>query len=223
MRASTAGPGSDDVPAKVAENRARMAAALGVRPDCLLTAYQVHSPDVVTIERPWDAAGASARRCDRDPGAGAGDRRQHRRLRPGPARRRDRRRHRRRACRLARRRDRHPGSDDRRHGTLRSRSRPHQGGARPDDPPAELRSRPGIRHPLQGGGRNERAFLPARVACRPCVVRPCRLYRRRARARGHQRGSRTSVTAPTPTRPASSATAARPIAASATTGATSVP
>src|SRR4029453_8549205 len=46
-------PGSDDAPAKVAENRARMAAALGVQPDCLLIAYQVHSPDVVTIDRPW--------------------------------------------------------------------------------------------------------------------------------------------------------------------------
>jgi polyphenol oxidase len=46
------GPGSGDAPAKVAENRARMAAALGV--DRLLTAYQIHSPDVVTIERPWD-------------------------------------------------------------------------------------------------------------------------------------------------------------------------
>src|SRR5437660_478514 len=47
------GPGSDDAPANVAENRARMAAALEVDPHCLLTAYQVHSPDVVTIERPW--------------------------------------------------------------------------------------------------------------------------------------------------------------------------
>jgi polyphenol oxidase len=47
------GPGSDDAPAKVAENRARMAAALGVAPDRLLTAYQIHSPDVVTVERPW--------------------------------------------------------------------------------------------------------------------------------------------------------------------------
>ena len=46
------GPGSGDAPAKVAENRARMAAALGV--DRLLTASQSHSPDVVTIERPWD-------------------------------------------------------------------------------------------------------------------------------------------------------------------------
>ena len=48
------GPGSDDAPAKVTENRARMAAALGVAPDRLLTAYQIHSPDVVTVERPWE-------------------------------------------------------------------------------------------------------------------------------------------------------------------------
>jgi polyphenol oxidase len=47
------GPGSSDAPALVAENRARMAAALGVPADCLLTAYQIHSPDVVTIEKPW--------------------------------------------------------------------------------------------------------------------------------------------------------------------------
>ncbi len=47
------GNGSDDTPAKVAENRARMAAALGVRPDRFVTAYQIHSPDVVTIEQPW--------------------------------------------------------------------------------------------------------------------------------------------------------------------------
>jgi polyphenol oxidase len=49
------GAGSDDTPANVAENRARMAAALGVSPGRLLTAYQVHSPDVVTIDRPWSA------------------------------------------------------------------------------------------------------------------------------------------------------------------------
>jgi polyphenol oxidase len=49
------GPGSADAPANVSENRARMAAMLGVRPDCLLTAYQIHSPDVVTVERPWSA------------------------------------------------------------------------------------------------------------------------------------------------------------------------
>src|SRR3954467_6102335 len=47
------GPGSEDAPANVTENRARMASTLGVRPDCFLTAYQIHSPDVVTVERPW--------------------------------------------------------------------------------------------------------------------------------------------------------------------------
>jgi polyphenol oxidase len=50
------GVGSDDVPAKVAENRARMAAALGVAPDRLLSLYQIHSPNVVVAEAPWDAA-----------------------------------------------------------------------------------------------------------------------------------------------------------------------
>jgi YfiH family protein len=47
------GTGSNDTPEKVAENRARMAAALGVAPSRLLTAYQIHSPDVVVAERPW--------------------------------------------------------------------------------------------------------------------------------------------------------------------------
>jgi YfiH family protein len=49
------GPGSADRPANVAENRARMAAALGVPPGCLITAYQVHSPDVVIVDQPWAA------------------------------------------------------------------------------------------------------------------------------------------------------------------------
>jgi YfiH family protein len=48
------GPGSDDAPARVAENRSRMAAALGVAPDRLLTAHQIHSPDVVIIDQPWE-------------------------------------------------------------------------------------------------------------------------------------------------------------------------
>ena len=51
-----AGVGSHDEPARVAENRARMAAALGVAADALLTAYQVHSADVVIAETPWAAA-----------------------------------------------------------------------------------------------------------------------------------------------------------------------
>jgi hypothetical protein len=47
------GTGSDDRPAAVAENRARMAAALGVAPDRLLTPYQIHSPDVAVVKGPW--------------------------------------------------------------------------------------------------------------------------------------------------------------------------
>jgi YfiH family protein len=49
------GTGSDDVAANVTENRARMAAALGVEPSRLLTVYQTHSPDVVVAEAPWPA------------------------------------------------------------------------------------------------------------------------------------------------------------------------
>jgi YfiH family protein len=47
------GIGSRDSADQVADNRARMAAALGVEPDRLLTAYQIHSPHVVTVEAPW--------------------------------------------------------------------------------------------------------------------------------------------------------------------------
>jgi polyphenol oxidase len=47
------GVGSNDDRAHVAENRARMAAALGVAPEALVTAYQIHSADVVVAETPW--------------------------------------------------------------------------------------------------------------------------------------------------------------------------
>ena len=47
------GVGSNDAPDKIAENRARMAAALGVKADRLLTPYQIHSPDVVVADEPW--------------------------------------------------------------------------------------------------------------------------------------------------------------------------
>jgi YfiH family protein len=47
------GVGSRDAADKVVENRARMAAALGVAPARLLTAYQSHSPNVVIAETPW--------------------------------------------------------------------------------------------------------------------------------------------------------------------------
>lgn len=47
------GIGSRDVAANVAENRARMAATLGVEPRRLLTAYQIHSPQVLVVEAPF--------------------------------------------------------------------------------------------------------------------------------------------------------------------------
>ena len=47
------GVGSRDAPEAVAENRARMAAALGVAPECLLVPFQVHSADVVAVMAPW--------------------------------------------------------------------------------------------------------------------------------------------------------------------------
>lgn len=50
------GVGSADSAIHVAENRARMANALGVEPRRLLTAYQIHSPHVVIAETPWTAA-----------------------------------------------------------------------------------------------------------------------------------------------------------------------
>ena len=47
------GIGSRDAPDNVRENRARMAAALGVAPTHLVTCYQIHSPDVIVAETPW--------------------------------------------------------------------------------------------------------------------------------------------------------------------------
>ena len=47
------GVGSNDEAGYVAENRARMAAAVGVAPDHFLSAYQIHSPDVAVVDEPW--------------------------------------------------------------------------------------------------------------------------------------------------------------------------
>ncbi|MBC6440873.1 MAG: peptidoglycan editing factor PgeF [Rhodospirillales bacterium] len=54
------GRGSDDRPEDVAENRRRVAEAQGVAPQNLLTLYQIHSDQVVTVEHPDDAAGREA-------------------------------------------------------------------------------------------------------------------------------------------------------------------
>ena len=50
------GVGSSDDRAHVAENRARMAAALGVASAALVTPYQTHSADVAVAEAPWTPA-----------------------------------------------------------------------------------------------------------------------------------------------------------------------
>jgi polyphenol oxidase len=47
------GVGSNDAAGDVAENRARMASALGVASARLLTPYQIHSPSVVVAEGEW--------------------------------------------------------------------------------------------------------------------------------------------------------------------------
>src|SRR6188472_788040 len=47
------GIGSNDAPENVRENRARMAAALGVAPTHLVSCFQIHSPDVIVAEEPW--------------------------------------------------------------------------------------------------------------------------------------------------------------------------
>ena len=49
------GLGSSDDPEHVRENRRRSAYALDLPETALVTAYQVHSPDVAVVEAPWDA------------------------------------------------------------------------------------------------------------------------------------------------------------------------
>jgi polyphenol oxidase len=47
------GLGSSDDPARVAENRRRMAERMGVAPPHFLSVYQTHSPDAVAATGPW--------------------------------------------------------------------------------------------------------------------------------------------------------------------------
>ena len=47
------GIGSNDAPENVRENRARMAAALGVAPTHLVSCFQIHSPHVIVATQPW--------------------------------------------------------------------------------------------------------------------------------------------------------------------------
>jgi YfiH family protein len=48
------GTGSHDDPEKIRENRRRVALWMGVAPEHLLTAYQIHSPDVIVVDGPFE-------------------------------------------------------------------------------------------------------------------------------------------------------------------------
>jgi len=48
------GMGSGDDKDTVMRNRAVVAGHLGVKPDCLLSAWQVHSPDAAVVSGPWE-------------------------------------------------------------------------------------------------------------------------------------------------------------------------
>ncbi|MCC3244990.1 polyphenol oxidase family protein [Methylocystis sp. WRRC1] len=56
------GVGSRDEAARVGENRARMAARVGVAPERLLVPFQIHSADAMTVSEPW--APEDRPRCD---------------------------------------------------------------------------------------------------------------------------------------------------------------
>lgn len=68
------GMGSGDDRERVIANRARVAERLGVCPDCLLSAWQVHSAEAVVVAGPWE--GEERPRVDglvtRTPGVGLG-------------------------------------------------------------------------------------------------------------------------------------------------------
>ena len=55
-RSLNGGVGSKDDAGHVAENRRRMAEAMGVTPDRFLTVFQFHSPDVAVATEPWGTA-----------------------------------------------------------------------------------------------------------------------------------------------------------------------
>ena len=78
------GPGSSDQREAVALNRARVAEAMGVAPERLLSLHQIHSAEVVVAGPDgWDGAAARRRRGHRRPGLALGG--PDRRLRAGAA------------------------------------------------------------------------------------------------------------------------------------------
>ena len=217
------GIGSRDAAGKVAENRARMAAALGVEPHRFLTAYQIHSPNVVVAEAPWTAetrphADAIVTRM-RALAIGVTTADCGPILLADPQARRDRRR----ACRLARRAHRRHRGDGRGDGTARRRTRPNPRRDRSDDPAIQLRGRPRPDRALCRRRPRQQPLLLAGVARRPCPVRSWRLCRGAAGAGRRRPRSRISACAPMPIRPGSSAIAAPRTAPRPTTAGTSTP
>jgi YfiH family protein len=61
-RSLNGGVGSRDDPARVSENRARMARHLGVAPQRLLVPFQIHSSDALVVAEPWKVEDRP--RCD---------------------------------------------------------------------------------------------------------------------------------------------------------------
>lgn len=49
-----AGPGSSDEATNVAENRRRIASDMGVTPDRLMSAHQIHSADAIMVDKPFN-------------------------------------------------------------------------------------------------------------------------------------------------------------------------
>lgn len=47
------GPGSNDDPKAVAENRVRAMAMMDLPPEALITVHQAHTPEVVVVDGPW--------------------------------------------------------------------------------------------------------------------------------------------------------------------------
>ena len=212
------GVGSRDAPEAVAENRARMAAALGVPADRLAVPYQVHSPDAIAISEHW--APDARPRCDgivtATPGLALGV--------TGAD------------CGMILFADpearvvgaAHAGWKGALTGVVEAtvaamerlgaeRARRSSAALGPCIAQESYEVGPEfVAAFAEAGEATERFFVPSRTAG-PCDVRPQGLYRRARRPRRASAGSRTCGSTPTRTRRASSATAARPTAASRTT------
>ena len=202
------GLGSSDDPARVAENRRRMAESSASRPTALVSVHQVHSPDAVIVEGPWTASGRrptewrpqrpgialaiTTADCGpvlfADPHAGV----------IGAA---------------------HAGwrgaltgvleATIDGHGATRRAARQDRRRARADDQPGGLRGRPDFVTRFAEAEPGNGRFFRSERASGPCAVRSARLYRHAARAGRDRTNSPISVCAPIRTRSASSAIAAR--------------